>query len=208
MTKFKIHQGFTLIEILVSIAIFTVIGIASFSVLTRIQEADNATAQHSLEIENLQRAHWTMERDFMQMTVRQVRINEQAPSTTLLTAGEEIIESDSQAIAFTRNGWSNPFGMQSRGNVQPVAYRLREGVLERLYTLYPDPAQGTEYKVRPLLEGVESLEFRFWHNNKWQKTWEQKNALPHAVEVSIKSQLNGEIRWVFLTTGAQIDKAN
>ena len=199
------NRGFTLLEMLVSIAIFSVIGVASFEVLTRMKSVEQTATAHSELLEQWQRANWTMERDFMQVAVRKVRQDGDDPSTHLLMAKQGWLESDSAGVSFTRAGWTNPFGLLARGTVQGVGYRIQEGRLERLTTLYPDMARGTEPKVRVLLEHIDAMKLKFYSDKTWQENWEQENKLPEAVEVTLESETYGDLRWVFLMTGASLE---
>lgn len=203
----KLQRGLTLLEMLVAIAIFTMIGIASFEVLTRVKAADQSSERHALALEQLQRAHWTMERDFMQASIRQVRLEEGAPSAKLLLSEPNLLESDSEGVTFTRLGYNNPFGFLPRGTTQGVGYRVQEGRLERLHTLYPDVSLGTKPKVRVLLEHIDTLEFKFYSGSEWNEGWNKANQLPEAVEVLLESEVHGNLRWVFLMTGARLERA-
>ncbi|MCM2680888.1 type II secretion system minor pseudopilin GspJ [Echinimonas agarilytica] len=198
-------QGFTLLEILVAVAIFALLGVAALSTLTTVQKADQSSMRHSEKLELLQRAYWTMERDFLQVAVRQNRLDGNEPSTYIFRAEENLMESEGQGVAFTRHGWTNPFHLLPRGNVQGVVYRLREGNLERLHTLYPDVAGGTEPKIRVLLENIESVKYKFYRGTTWQNNWTVEREVPKAIEVTLESDAFGEIRWVFLMTGAKLE---
>ncbi len=199
------QRGFTLLEILVAMSIFAMIGVASYTVLTQVKRADQRSEHHAEALEQLQRAYILMERDFMQASVRQIRLNEGEPSKHLLWSGPNLFDSDDDGVGLTRVGWHNPFEMLPRGTVQAVSYRLKGETLERVHSLYPDVASGTEPKVRPLLDGVKSLKFHYYDDSQWQDLWEKENALPKAVEVLIETQELGELRWVFMMTGAALE---
>lgn len=202
----KRQMGFTLLEILVAMAIFAMIGTASYTVLTQVKRADKISERHSAVLEQMQRAHLLMERDFMQVAVRRVRQNESEPSAMLFHSEKGLMESEGDGVLFTRMGWTNPFGVLPRGNVQGVGYRLQEGRLERLHTLYPDAVTGTEPKVRVLLENIDSLTFKYFADKKWQEDWGKTNSIPEAVEITIESETLGNFRWVFLMTGASLEE--
>lgn len=144
----------------------------------------------------------------MQVAIRKVRVDEGEPSENLFTAGKGLLESESEGVSFTRSGYNNPFGILPRGTVQGVAYRVVEGRLERLHTLYPDVALGTEPKVRVLLEDVDAMKFQFYSGSSWSEGWSKSNQLPEAVEVLLESEVHGDLRWVFLMTGAKLEQSS
>ncbi|GGA88725.1 type II secretion system protein J [Neiella marina] len=201
------QRGFSLLEILVAVAIFSIIGIASYGTLTTVQKADVRSQQYADDFERLQRALWVMERDFMQATVRQVRIDGDAPSTVLFAHTRGRGETDSDTVAFTRAGWLNPFNQLPRGEVQGVVYRVEENQLQRLHTLYPDQATGIEPHTRVLIEDIESFKVRLYVGDSWVENWNKERALPKAVEVTVTSKAFGAIRRVFLMTGAKLEQA-
>lgn len=143
----------------------------------------------------------------MQASLRQVRIDGEAPESTIFlhTAGRGETESD--LIAFTRVGWINPFNQLPRGEVQAVVYQVEENQLLRLNGLYPDQVQGEEPRVRVLLDDVEWFKVRFYIEKDWADSWSKERELPEAVEITINSSLFGEIRRVFLMTGAKLEPA-
>ncbi|MDP2561937.1 type II secretion system minor pseudopilin GspJ [Psychrobium sp. 1_MG-2023] len=194
------RKGFTLIEILIAIAIFSMIGLASSQVLSSVLRSNEASIKASQRITTMQRAYQIMQRDFMQMVARGNRVGGEEPNKTFLVAGERVIDSEDDGIVFSRLGWRNPAQLFPRGNVQAMGYRLRENKLERLYYLYPDPALGEEPQVSVILDDVEGLKFQYYDNNKWLKKWD-KQALPQGVKVIFTTERFGQVQWQFLVTG-------
>lgn len=194
------QSGFTLIEILIAIAIFALIGLASHQVLYSVLTSDEVSQQASQRIKQVQRSYQLIQTDIMQIAQRSVRVGGEEPSKQLLLAGDGVIDSEEHGIAFTRLGWRNPAQMFPRGTVQAVGYRLVENNLERLHYLYPDQESGIEPQVTVLLRDVEGLKFEFYREKKWQKNWQQPT-IPQGVAVIIKLKSYGELRWQFLTTG-------
>ena len=202
MKRVKTQHGFTLIEIMIAIGIFSLIGLASTQVLFSVLRSDELSQKSVAEITRMQRTFQIMQRDIMQITARKTRINGGEPQDTFLLAGEGMIESDDDGIAFTRLGWRNPAQMFPRGTVQAVGYRLQENKLQRLHYLYPDQETGTEPQVTTLLESVENLKFEYFDNKKWQKNW-QGSKLPRGIAVILTTEKHGEIRWQFMVAGGQ-----
>ena len=69
------QRGFTLIEILIAMAIFTLIGLASTGLLTTVIDSNDISEERFAKLQLLQRAMITIERDLQQAVPRAVRIN-------------------------------------------------------------------------------------------------------------------------------------
>ncbi len=204
------QRGFTLIEILIAMAIFTLIGLASTGLLTTVIDSNDISEERFAKLQLLQRAMITIERDLQQAVPRATRVNGEKQDVVM--AGGETDDSDDDGIGFVRGGWHNPQLMLPRSTLQFVAYRLQENKLERLYSNYVDNVIGYEPKVRVLLEDVESLKIEFLatSNNSsldededisWSENY-KGTALPRAVAIEFVSKDFGKIRREFtLTTG-------
>ncbi|MBQ1784082.1 MAG: type II secretion system minor pseudopilin GspJ [Gammaproteobacteria bacterium] len=181
------RSGFTLLEFLIAAAIFALISVAAFGLLSQIQTSDDISRSAGDQLHRLQRTMTILERDSMQMVQRQVRLGEETPTNQWLRADEGMLESEAMGIAFMRTGWRNPQARLPRAEVQGVGYRLREGKLERLTTLYPDVAANSEPRVTTLMEGLRGFKLRFWTSGKWQEQW-LDDGLPQALEVTLDSE--------------------
>lgn len=202
----KMQRGFTLIEILIAMAIFTLIGLASTGLLTTVIDSNEISEERFAKLQLLQRAMITIERDIQQAVPRAVRVNGEKQEVVL--AGGEMDESDDDGIGLVRGGWHNPQLMLPRSTLQPIVYRLRDNKLERLYSNYVDNVIGHEPKVRVLLEDVDSLKFEFVApanttgntvSNKeinWSESF-KGTGLPRAVAIEFVSKDFGRIRREF-----------
>lgn len=190
-------QGFTLLELIIAIAIFAIIGLSSFSLLDTVQRSDERSKQKSERQNELQRAFLLMERDFSQIARRTIRLNGEAPLKGYLHTRTDSFSTEDQAIAFVRHGWTNPGLLLPRSDVQSVAYRLKEGTLERLHYNFVDAVVGEEPKARPLMTRVNSLSFEYFSGKEWLKEWETQT-LPLAIAINIETEDLGTIRRLFL----------
>lgn len=201
-----VEQGFTLLEILIAMAIFTLIGLASTSVLTSVIDSDELSTERFERLEVLQRAMLTLERDILQATPRAVRL-EGETSSQVMVGGADLFASEADGLGFVHGGWHNPQLMLPRSTLQAVAYRLKEGQLQRLYGNYLDNVIGYEAKVRILLEDVEDFRVYFLAADEKEDSegaWQEKYAesvLPKAVAIELTSKDFGFIRREFLVAG-------
>ncbi|WP_413700718.1 type II secretion system minor pseudopilin GspJ [Psychromonas sp. KJ10-10] len=198
-------QGFTLLEVLIAISIFALMSLASYQILQGVIRSGEISKKHNQELLKIQRAMLIIEQDFTQIIARASR-DESTDSDDLsvLTVGESLFESENEGIEFTRLGWSNPLNLLPRSNLLRVRYRLFEGNLQRLYFLYPDIVAGEKPEIQTLLEGIETLSFRFWSNDGWQTTWTSTTNLPTGIEISFTSKKFSEIKRQFLVSASSV----
>ncbi len=194
-----VSRGFTLLEILVAIAIVTLIGMASSSVLTTVLDTDEISEQRFEQLQKLQRAIMFVERDLQQAVARSVRI--EGESNQMVISGDSnAFESDADGLALVRAGWHNPQLVLPRSTLQAVAYRIQEEQLQRVYSDYVDNIVGYEPKVRVMLEGVQDLQFQFLVAEDQNTTWQDSfsgNQLPFAIAIEISTTEFGLIRREF-----------
>jgi general secretion pathway protein J len=196
----KRSQGFTLLEVLIAIAIFSVISMASFSIFETVINSDAATKARTDRINELQRGFLIIERDMLQIARRSVRLNGEAPLSDFLHTDNDSFTTSEQAIAFVRHGWTNPGLLLPRSDMQSVAYQLNENTVERVHFNFVDAVLGEVPKVRPLISQVEKLNFEFYDGKKWQEIL-QENTLPMAIAIEIDTTDYGIIRRQFIVAG-------
>lgn len=192
------QAGFTLIEVLVAMAIFASMSIAAYQVLNQVQRSNEASQERTERISRLQRAIVIMDADFRQMANRRFRTNGQAPSKSPLLYKNYLLDSDSYGVMFTRLGWANPQERFPRGQVAKIGYRLKDDVLERVWWRYPDTVRADAGVSQPLLTGVTSWSLSFYTKKKWTDEWESNTDLPQAVKVTIVLKDYGKIIRTYL----------
>jgi general secretion pathway protein J len=143
-------RGFTLIEMLVALAVFAVLGVMASQLLARLVDVHDVASSRGQRLSDVQRAMQIMQRDIMQMSQRGVRDELGDPLVHLRLGGDVAVE-------FTRRGWRNPLG-QRRSELQRVAYLVTDGVLYRYYWNVLDRAQDSQPIVQELLSDVEILQ--------------------------------------------------
>ena len=194
-------SGFTLLEVLIAIAIFSVISLTSFTIFDTVLNGDEISKKRNERLNEFQRAFLLIERDFLQIARRRMRLNGEAASDNFIHTDLSGIISTDQAIGFVRNGWTNPGLLMPRGDMQSVAYHLNEEVLERLHFNFVDSVLGEEPKIRKLITGVTTLTFKFYDGNKWQKVLAD-GSIPLAIAIEIETEDYGVIRRQFLVAGS------
>ncbi len=209
MLQMKRHsRGFTLIEVLVALAILASLTIAAYQVLNQVQRSNVVSQESEKRLGEIQKALAIMDSDFRQMASRQFRNQGEEPGSQLLWMQDGLLSSDSVGILFTRHGWINPQMQFPRGDIIKVGYRLTGERLERVWWRYPDTVAGDNGIVRPLLTQVESIAFRLYFHHQWVDRWEDKGVLPEAISVKLTLKDYGEIERIYLVSGSELSVSN
>ncbi len=149
--RWRPSSGFTLIEVLVAVGIFALIGIVSAALLSRTLEARAEAAARADRLQAVQRAVQRLQRDVLQYAGRGVRdeYGDAQPPLRLDLTG---------ALELTVQGWRNPLELP-RSEVQRVRWRLGEdGTLERDFWPVLDRAQDTEPRTQAVLGDVRGFD--------------------------------------------------
>jgi len=193
-------RGFTLLEVLIAMAIFALISLSSFTIFDTVFTSDEKSKAKNARLNELNRAFLVIERDMLQIVRRTVRFNGEAPRNSYLHLDDQGMFSETTALAFVRSGWTNPGFLLPRSDLQFVAYRLSEGTLFRLHYNFVDAVVGQELSTRSLVSQINDVAFEFYHQDKWQKELKSKQ-LPLAVAIILQTADFGEIRRQFLIAG-------
>ena len=145
------QSGFTLMEILVALFIFAVVGLISAQLLGRTVNAYEVLDDRGQRLGQLHRARLVVERDMLQFRNRPIRMAQGEPLPALMIG-------DEGALSMTRGGWRNPL-QRPRSELQRVGYRMQDEKLVRGYWSVLDRRGDEEPISQTLLEGVEELEF-------------------------------------------------
>jgi len=160
--------GFTLLELLVAMAIFAVIGAMALGGLNTVVDQGAIAGRQMARLAELQRALRVLTADLAGSQPRFVR-------DELGTAGELPLLTDGRGeflLRLTRGGWSNPSRAPWRGTLQRLQYRLQDDVLIREYWAVTDRVLGERPRQEELLTGVERLEFSYLdQGSEWVPQW-------------------------------------
>jgi len=196
-------RGVTLLELLVALAVFAVIGASAYTALFSVLDAREATQRQAERLAAVQRTLDALMRDLRQAVDRPVRSIEPAKRAPLLAQrGQQSL------LALTRGGWSNPADLP-RSTLARVTWSLRDGSLRRRISPRPDARPNRRQRpARVYLREVEAVALRFRNGDgNWQQQWPPLNTdsaaagLPRAVEVTITLADWGEIRRLVAMVG-------
>lgn len=175
------QNGFTLLELVIAIAIFALLGLASWTLFDGVVRVQQGMASHERELRNLQRAVAVIERDLLHIT-------------------EQPIVLERTQLQGQRSHWRNPLD-QPRSERQALTYRFENAELWR-----DSRGEGTQVVQRQkLLDDVRHLSWRLFDSQSgWRSDWPSGPNVkaPLAVEMQLSAGRFEAIRRVLLLPAA------
>ncbi|MGQ9426932.1 type II secretion system minor pseudopilin GspJ [Gilvimarinus sp. F26214L] len=219
--------GFTLIEMLIAVAISALIAALAYGFLSSAMVAKERSDEALTAVNNLETVFQLLATDLLHVVDRDLPSTEAGLGST--ESAPAFMGGDSSSrganyllgdyvLRFVRDGWANPLD-QRRSDLQRVGYRWFDGELwrdfwrERNQPLDTEPA-GT----RLLVEDIEELRIRFLPRGQgevvsgnWQDVWPpasntpdmsvEGGSLPVAVEVTLTLEEVGDVQRIFSLPG-------
>ncbi|MDH3352534.1 MAG: type II secretion system minor pseudopilin GspJ [Gammaproteobacteria bacterium] len=191
-------RGFTLIEVLVALAVFGVMSMLAYTALGSTLNNADYLSNRMDRLQSIQRTVRYLSTDLFQVAPRPVRseVGDSYSPALQSSLGSEF------ALELTHGGWSNPAGLP-RGTLQRVAYRIEDDELVRYHWNVLDRTYANEPVATVLIDDVESLYFRYFDasgepSDVWPPQAASGPALlrsrPRAVEIVLTLNDQGEIR--------------
>ncbi|CAH0497293.1 type II secretion system minor pseudopilin GspJ [Novosphingobium sp. CECT 9465] len=192
MSDTPARNGFTLVEMLIALALFAVIAVGALGLLRFSVDAELASRNKTDSIAAQRRflSVWTA--DLAQAVPRPARDQ----GGQVHPAFEANV--DGVLIRLTRSGWDNVDGA-ARPSLQKVEYRLTPAALVRAGYPFPDGAAPEGGAEMLPLTGAPTVRFRNKDGN-WRDRWEPQltTELPVAVELLLPQAGRPPLRIVSL----------
>lgn len=205
--KLSRDRGFTLIEVLVAIAIFGIMASVAYRALTSVLESRERLDGEHRKWRALSIAFSRIEQDLGAIRARPARDTGGVMQPPLV--GVQVLRNANEGqIMFSRAGYTDEKGVP--GAPTRVGYRARDGMLEYMTWAALDQAPRTEPNVSQLLQGVQELRARYLDaTGQWFERWpagsainapldDAKAILPRALEFEVQLQSGERIRRVFV----------
>ena len=208
-----VASGFTLVEVLVAMAITALISVMAYTGLSSALSGAESMRAAATRAHEINQALSMLSRDLRQVVNRPV-VDELGQLSPAFSGGE--LASD--ALVLTRAGWHNSTGAP-RSALQRVRWWLEDDQLWRGYFPVLDRTAGTEAVETTVLDDIERFEVRFLpalsvlesdrndviDRRNWQDNWiidfsqpGQLPAPPAAVEVVMEVVGLGEVRRTYV----------
>jgi general secretion pathway protein J len=190
-------RGFTLIEVLVALAVFAIMAALGYGALSQTLLSAEILSDRMDRLQALQRTVRILADDFQQLSPRPVR-------DEIGDGFGPALDTDFNsgfALELTHGGWNNPIALP-RGTMQRSAYRIEEDELIRYHWRVLDRTFSNEPVSVALIDGIESIVFLFMQGDgEWTEKWPPANQpgplgerlRPRAVQIVLTLENEGEI---------------
>ena len=175
------NKGFTLLEILIALFIFTILSMMLVKSLHSVIDLSSRTDQHATRLRQMQMALLILSRDIEQIVDRPIFIASGAKEASLVGTSRE--------FTFTHMGFANPMGMSVQSNLQRTRFFWDNNSLWQMSWEALDQAPSSKSHTRRLLEGVTTLRFQYldqlgrFHDD-WPLLDQTNQILPQAIRIS------------------------
>ena len=148
------QRGFTLIEVLVSLFIFSIISIGATTALTQSLKTKEQLASVMDELSEINIARTIIKNDMSAITLRASRdeLGDKRPYS--------LFSDSTVLLSFTRRGLENPGGLEKRGDLERVNYVFEEGSLIRISYEHENPGQMPNTYRLVLLKNIEDIKIK------------------------------------------------
>jgi general secretion pathway protein J len=191
------HGGFTLIEILLALAIFGVIAVLAYRATAALTENEASLSFEAQRWRTLEALFTRFEADIRQALPRPVRAGGGVEPAWLSLPPDN---AGNSALVFTRSGAE--FADEPAMAGQRIGYRLRNHAVEIAYWPHLDNVEGAQPAVYVLADGVSAFRVEYLtRSGAWRNRWPLPDEadVPRALRVTVELA-SGEVieRWFAL----------
>ncbi|HEI8865503.1 TPA: type II secretion system minor pseudopilin GspJ [Serratia odorifera] len=172
------QKGFTLLEMLVAIALFALLSLMGYQILYGVSQNQQVTHRHNQRLGEVQWLFRLLEHDLANARLR----SERTADLQLLNDGQ------STTLTLLKNHWRNPGGWFARSELEKVRWQFADGCLERISLHQPEGTPATLRPPRARLEHVQGIRWRFWSQGQWVTQWPLPDRLPEGVELRLETR--------------------
>jgi general secretion pathway protein J len=197
MRSFR-NRGFTLLEMVVAVAIFAIMAAIAYTGLNHTIRVGNQVSESNQRLSELQFALSYFSSDWLQVSPRKVRNQYGDEENNIIIADN--------SVSFTRSGWANLL-QRKRSNLQRVQYLLIDNKLVRRHWLSLDQGIGEEPLESVLLHNVNALEVQLVDASEkaidaWPEDLVRDERQPIALKFGVEiSQLGKTWRYLEIPNG-------
>lgn len=195
-------RGFTLIEVLVAIAVFSVMAVFAYQGLRNFMDARRIITAQSDEFAAIVTGMTILEQDFTEAAPRPVRDALGDPVAALASGS-----ATGEVLGLTRHtAWASAAHAQS--DLRRVEYRIENGTLVRRVWAVLDRVADSRYEERVVLPAVKAIDVRYFADAEWRESWPIAegeaglSTLPMAVTIRVEFSNGRTLERVLRVHGA------
>ena len=185
------NKGFTIIEVLVSLAILSMIALVSSNILKSSLATEQQTKQHLDSIKELNLASTIVRRDIRQI----VNVSSKDFYGNDMY-GTFISPINSQSLMFSSNIKSLSDEISP---IKRIQYELVDGTLNRKQFFSSNPYEPDDYTNTELINNIDYLEFTYLYENSWHESWPisliTSKKIPTLIKIEFSKQ-NKDYSWI------------
>lgn len=200
----KSDQGFSLVETLVALFVFSLLGVMGIQVLRSFTSTQMAVSVVDEKLAELQISGNIIKQDMNAAVVRPSRTELGGNVPTYFVGGSRrngFTANEQPILAFTRGGNPAHAIKLEYPAVQSVQYWLENGSLIRRTYARPDPTEDTPRYDQVLLSDVGELKLRFRVEGQWFDEVEHqlgtRQSFPELIELVVHIEGRGQLTRVF-----------
>lgn len=197
-------RGFTLIEVLIALAVFAILSTLTASVMNRAFQSRERINARSEYINRFQSTMVLIQREVQQLVPRGIRSNQNQLSPALI--------GKPHYIEFTRGGVMNPSSQEKRSHLKRIAYICSNNELIRRSWNQLDSSNRSQYTEKVLLDNLTSCHFAYLtHTLQVLSEWRERSqntqefdpkALPKAIQFNFNQGEQVKVSWLALVPQA------
>ena len=197
------NSGFTLIEIMVAIAIFALIAAIAFPALIQFLDIRERVNKKNDSIAALQKTFLFMSRDLSYAVNRIGKDEFGEPSDSTMIVGDDSL--------FELTTSYQDFNLDGSGVPRRVKWVLEDDTIFRIQYPVMDPDGDTRVYRQALLRGVDDVEIKVFSiedgRDSESKRWREETKLPNMLKVKVEMQSNIDYERAFTMLGGDREEA-
>jgi len=189
-----LESGFTLLEILIALFIFSILSMILVGALRSVIDAHSGTEKNAERLRKLQMTLLVMSRDIEQAVNR--------PILNTVGKEEDAFNGTPRGFTFTHAGYANPVATLARSTLQRTGYNWHDDALWRMSWSVLDQAPDSHPHARRLLDDVLDARFQYLDKDgRFRDGWPvsgDEQPLPRAVRVLLTLNHWGKISQLYI----------
>jgi len=183
------QRGFTLLEMMLALAIFALISLAGYQIMQTILRNQQQTEQHSQQLGSIVRLFSLLENDLQHALIPLFMVTTPPSDDAPFKAGNGPV-----VLELTRRNWVNPLALP-RSSLQRAQWRFEQKTLTRINL--------SNQEITGVFPQISAVQLRYFSANRWQNRWTAHYALPQAIEVTVTTASWGPVTRIFMLTAEQ-----